>query len=59
MLTTSILNPKELFQKSIRYTIPEFQRRYVWSQDDQWVPLWQDVRNVDEDYLEELEPTGG
>lgn len=59
MLTTSILNPKDLFQKSVRYTIPEFQRRYVWSQDDQWEPLWQDVRNVAENYLEELERTGG
>ena len=59
MLTTSILNPKDLFQKSIRYTIPEFQRRYVWTQDDQWEPLWQDVRNVAEGYLEELERTGG
>lgn len=55
MLSTSILNPKDLFQKSVRYTIPAFQRPYVWSQDDQWEPLWEDVRNVAENYLEELE----
>ncbi len=52
---TDILTPKELFQKEVRYTIPPFQRPYVWSQDDQWEPLWEDVRNVAEDYLEELE----
>ena len=27
MLNTSILSPKELFQKDIRYTVPAFQRR--------------------------------
>ena len=52
---TDILTPKDLFQKEMRYTIPPFQRHYVWSQDDQWEPLWEDVRNVAENYLEELE----
>ena len=52
---TDILTPKDLFQKGVRYTIPPFQRPYVWSQDDQWEPLWEDVRNVAENYLEELE----
>ena len=52
---TDILNPKDLFQKQVCYTIPAFQRPYVWSQEDQWEPLWEDVRNVAENYLEELE----
>ena len=55
---TDILTPKDLFQKGVRYTIPPFQRPYVWSQDDQWEPLWEDVRNVAENYLEELERSG-
>ena len=55
---TDILTPKDLFQKEVRYTIPPFQRPYVWSQDDQWEPLWEDVRNVAETYLEELERSG-
>lgn len=54
---TDILTPKDLFQKEVRYTIPPFQRPYVWSQDDQWEPLWEDVRNVAENYLDELERT--
>ena len=52
---TDILTPKDLFLKDVRYTIPPFQRPYVWSQDDQWEPLWEDVRNVAENYLEALE----
>ncbi len=54
-MRTDILNPKNLFQKDVRYTIPLFQRPYVWTQEDQWEPLWDDVRNVAESYLDELE----
>ncbi len=58
-MNTDILNPKDLFLKPVCYTIPQFQRPYVWSQDDQWEPLWDDVRNVAENYLEDLELSGG
>lgn len=54
-MDTNILTPRDLFQKVVRYTVPPFQRRYVWSQDDQWEPLWNDVCNVAEEYLEKLE----
>ena len=54
-MDTSILNPRSLFQHNIRYTIPPFQRHYVWNQDDQWEPLWDDVRNVAENFLVEFE----
>lgn len=54
MMKTSILTPKELFQKDVRYTIPPFQRPYVWKSEEQWEPLWEDVRNLAEDYLDEL-----
>lgn len=46
---------KELFQRDIRYIIPTFQRPYVWKQEQQWEPLWDDVRNVAERYAEALE----
>ncbi len=58
-METHIHTPKDLFQKAVCYTIPEFQRPYVWSQEDQWEPLWDDVRNVAENYLEQLEQSGG
>ena len=58
-MDTSILAPKALFQKDIRYTIPAFQRRYVWTLDEQWEPLWEDVRNTADDYLEQLDNHNG
>ena len=48
------LTLKALFQKDVRYVIPTFQRPYVWNQDDQWEPLWNDVRNTAERYIDEL-----
>ena len=57
-MITNILTPTQLFQFNIRYTIPEFQRRYVWEQEGQWEPLWDDLRNTAETYLEELDRSG-
>ncbi|MCG3208388.1 MAG: hypothetical protein FOGNACKC_01992 [Anaerolineae bacterium] len=48
---------KELFQKDVRYVIPTFQRPYVWQQEQQWEPLWDDVRNIAERYGDALEET--
>jgi len=53
-METNIHTPKELFQTNIRYTIPAFQRRYVWNREDQWEHLWEDVQNTAEEYLEKL-----
>src|SRR5438874_10833375 len=53
------LTLKALFQKDIRYVIPTFQRPYVWNQEDQWEPLWDDVRNTAERYIDELRAAGG
>ena len=39
--------------------IPEFQRRYVWGIEDQWEPLWEDVCNTAEDFLEKLKVHNG
>ena len=58
-MKTDILSPKALFQRDIRYTIPTFQRRYVWTQEDQWEPLWEDVSNIADDYLEKLNESNG
>ena len=45
------LNPRELFGTTVHYEIPAFQRPYVWTRDDQWQPLWQDIRRVAEKVL--------
>lgn len=52
-MKADILTLQTLFQKDVRYLIPSFQRPYVWEQDEQWEPLWDDVRNTAERYLEE------
>ena len=57
-MKADILNLRNLFQKDVRYVVPTFQRPYVWNQEDQWEPLWEDVRNVAERYLDELERVG-
>ena len=44
--------PSAIFGQHIRYVVPLFQRPYVWNRDDQWRPLWEDVRNVTERILE-------
>jgi hypothetical protein len=53
------LSLKSLFQKDVRYVIPTFQRPYVWNQERQWEPLWDDLRNTAERYLDELENAEG
>jgi len=57
-MRADIITLKALFQKDVRYVVPTFQRPYVWNQEDQWEPLWNDVWNTAEQYLEELERLG-
>lgn len=42
----------ELFGAHVRYVVPLFQRPYVWTKEDQWDPLWDDVRTLTEGLLE-------
>jgi Protein of unknown function DUF262/Protein of unknown function (DUF1524) len=44
--------PAEIFGYHLRYVVPLFQRPYVWNVDDQWAPLWNDVRTIAERLLE-------
>ncbi len=34
-----------LFGKKAQYKIPLFQRHYVWDKEDQWQPLWNDIKD--------------
>lgn len=40
--------PLQLFNLPQHFVIPLFQRPYVWREEDQWEPLWQDVKRVAE-----------
>lgn len=51
-MKTDIRHPQELFIQPIRYRIPRFQRRYVWTQEKQWEPLWEDVEKLAQSILE-------
>lgn len=45
------LTTVKLFEASARYLVPLFQRPYVWTEKNQWAPLWDDVRSVAERVL--------
>ena len=45
-METNLQRPQRLFAQPVRYEIPEFQRRYVWKQEEQWEPLWADVEEL-------------
>ncbi|MFF7157897.1 DUF262 domain-containing protein [Streptomyces sp. NPDC008139] len=37
---------RRIFGKDVRYTVPLFQRPYVWNRDENWTALWEDIRRV-------------
>ncbi|SEU33217.1 DUF262 domain-containing protein [Stigmatella erecta] len=43
---------ESLFTHERRYVIPLFQRSYVWTEENQWSPLWDDLREFAERELE-------
>ena len=51
-MDTAVLTPQSIFYKVVRYDIPVFQRPYIWTQEQQWEPLWEDVTELAEAILE-------
>jgi hypothetical protein len=47
-LETNVRTPLEIFTLPQHLVVPLFQRPYVWDEDDQWAPLWHDVRRMAE-----------
>ncbi|WP_231915966.1 GmrSD restriction endonuclease domain-containing protein [Microbacterium karelineae] len=37
------MGPRDVFYRPTRLVVPLFQRPYVWSQELQWQPLWEDI----------------
>ena len=50
-MKTDVLTPQAIFNQPQRFSVPLFQRPYVWSQDNQWEPLWEDVTRAAERML--------
>ena len=47
-MKAEMVDLQTLFGKPVSYRIPQFQRPYAWKKGEQWVPLWDDVRNFAE-----------
>lgn len=52
-MKASTLTPFQLFGAQVRYVVPLFQRPYVWTREDQWEPLWNDVQTLADRTLEQ------
>ena len=52
-IDTSLQSPHDLFIQPVQYEIPAFQRRYVWKKEEQWEPLWGDVEELAQCYMED------
>ena len=52
-MKTNPQRPQRLFVQPVRYEIPAFQRRYVWKQEEQWEPLWDDVEELAQSIIAE------
>lgn len=48
LVETHKRTPLELFNLPQHFIVPLFQRPYVWREEEQWEPLWKDVRRVAE-----------
>ena len=40
-----------IFEKKLRLEVPLFQRQYVWNQEQQWGPLWEDISRKFTEYI--------
>ncbi|WP_426940069.1 GmrSD restriction endonuclease domain-containing protein [Pseudarthrobacter sp. S6] len=54
-MDTHLKNLQQVFQAGQRFLVPLFQRQYVWNEDHQWAPLWEDIERLTEAYETEGE----
>src|SRR4051794_17507866 len=45
-METQVRTPQAIFMHPQRLVVPLFQRPYVWNEENQWEPLWDDVTRV-------------
>ena len=51
-METQVRTPQMVFMQPQRLVVPLFQRPYVWNEETQWQPLWDDAVRVAERVLE-------
>lgn len=47
-METNVRTPLQVFSLPQRLVVPLFQRPYVWDEEEQWGPLWDDIRRLAE-----------
>jgi uncharacterized protein with ParB-like and HNH nuclease domain len=47
-METNVRTPQDVFMQPQHLVVPPFQRPYVWEKEEQWAPLWHDVRRIAE-----------
>lgn len=45
-MDTHVMTPQAVFSQPQHLEVPVFQRRYVWEEETQWGPLWDDIQHV-------------
>jgi hypothetical protein len=50
-METQVRTPQMVFMQPQRLVVPLFQRPYVWNEENQWEPLWNDIVRVAERVL--------
>jgi len=45
-METQVRTPQMVFMQPQRFVVPLFQRPYVWNEENQWEPLWDDVTRL-------------
>ncbi len=43
---------EKIFTGNVRFQVPMYQRPYVWTQEDQWDPLWSDIQGLADSLLD-------
>ena len=52
-METQVRTPQMVFMQPQRLVVPLFQRPYVWNEENQWEPLWNDIIRVADRLLRE------
>ncbi|QGU01537.1 hypothetical protein CKALI_03270 [Corynebacterium kalinowskii] len=45
-MKSKTLFPRTLFDGTVHFEIPRYQRPYVWDEENQWEPLWNDIEQL-------------
>lgn len=56
-MQTNVYTPQQVLHLPQHLVVPVYQRPYVWNEEDQWRPLWSDVRRMAELRLSGASPS--